>query len=528
MERLAGRLILLWGWRRSVLAALAGALAVLSQAPYDFFAVCFISFPVLVWLLDGATADPPATFLRRLKPAFWIGWWFGFGYFGAGLWWVGGAMLVEADEFAWALPIAVVLLPAIMAIFYGLATAAARLFWTDDIGRIAALAACFALFEWLRTFVFTGFPWNPIGYAAMPIPLLMQSVAVVGMPGMNALAVFVFAMPALLAGFRHVAAGLSLAALLVAAHVAFGYVRFGAPEMPPVRVLPVRIIQPATDMAAKLDRASRDEIFRTLLNLSSAPVPADRPKPKLIVWPETSLPFLLTERPDALVAIGELLDEGQMLLAGNVRAEGQGADARRYYNSVVAVNDKGEIVDAVDKLHLVPGGEYLPLAELFRQVGVERIVAIPTAYSAGTERHPITISDGLKAAIFICYEIIFPEEVNDGVEGADLIVNVTNDAWFGNTPGPYQHFRNAQIRAVETGLPVVRSANNGISGAIDVRGRVIDAFALDVRGTLDVTVDVPSVSPPSMGDPERNGLAVMALLAVMAVSMNLIQRLRRI
>ena len=169
-------------------------------------------------------------------------------------------MLVEADSFAWALPIAVVLLPAILAVFYGLAAALARLVWTDDIGRIAALAASFALLEWLRTFLFTGFPWNPVGYAAMPTPLLMQSVSVVGMVGMNALAVFVFAMPALLAGYRNVRVGLALALLLVAAHVGFGYYRLGLPDVQPVRSLPVRIVQPAIDQAAKLDRtfARRD------------------------------------------------------------------------------------------------------------------------------------------------------------------------------------------------------------------------------------------------------------------------------
>jgi apolipoprotein N-acyltransferase len=509
-------------------AFLGGALAVLSQAPYDFFAVCFISFPVLVWLLDGATADKPVRLLRRLSPAFAIGWWFGFGYFVAGLWWVGGAMLVEAREFVWAMPIAVVFLPAILAIFYGLAAALARAFWSDDIGRIAALAASFALLEWLRTFIFTGFPWNPIGYAAMPIPLLMQSVAVVGMPGMNALAVFVFAMPALLAGKRSVRIGLGLAMLLAAADIAFGYISLNAEPVPPVRSLDVRVVQPSIDLAEKLDKTSRDDIFRSLLTLSSAPPGPDKPAPRLIVWPETSLPFLFTERPDALAAIGELLADGQMLLAGNVRAEGQGPEARRYYNSVVAINDRGEIVDAVDKLHLVPGGEYLPLADWFEQVGIEHIIAMPTSFSPGTERHPIALVDGLRAATFICYEIIFPEEVEAGVHGADFIVNVTNDGWFGDTPGPYQHFRNAQIRAVETGLPVVRAANNGISGVIDQRGRVIDAFALNVRGTLDVSLGIPAPAPLPLGDPSRNGLVVAVFLAAMGIFLTLVQRLRKV
>jgi apolipoprotein N-acyltransferase len=509
-------------------AFLAGALAVLSQAPYDFFAVCFVAFPVLVWLLDGATAERPARLLRRLAPAFSIGWWFGFGYFVAGLWWVGGAMLVEAEDFAWALPIAVIFLPAILAIFYGLAAALARAFWTDDIGRIAVLAAAFALFEWLRTFVFTGFPWNPIGSAAMPIPLLMQSVSVIGMPGMNALSVFVFSMPALLAGQRTLRIGLGLAMVLIAADVAFGYIRLGAPVPEPVRSLPVRIVQPSIDQAMKLDKTSRDEIFQSLLTLSAAPVPPGKPTPKLIVWPETSLPFLFTERPDALTAIGELLADGQMLLAGNVRAEGQGSEARRYYNSIVAIDAGGEIVDAVDKLHLVPGGEYLPFADWLEQLGIDRIIAMPTAFSAGTQRHPIAIVDGLKVATFICYEIIFPDEVRAGIGGADFIVTVTNDAWFGDTPGPYQHFRSAQIRAVEAGLPVIRSANNGISGVIDSRGRVVDAFALNVRGTLDAVLDIPAPSPPPLGDPGRNGLAIAGLLALFGIALNLVQRLRRV
>src|SRR6185312_2591105 len=250
MERLAGRIILLWGWRRALTAFLAGALAVLSQAPFDFFAVCFVSFPVLVWLLDGATSAPAGP-MRRLMPAFVTGWWFGFGYFLAGLWWIGGAVLVEADSFAWALPLAVVGIPALLALFYGLACAVARLLWSDGIGRIAALAFGFGLAEWLRTFLFTGFPWNAIGYAAMPIPLLMQSVSVVGMIGMNALAVFVFAMPALLAAQRHLRLGMALATLLAAAHVAFGHVRLNAPVETKGENLSVRIVQPSIDLSEK-------------------------------------------------------------------------------------------------------------------------------------------------------------------------------------------------------------------------------------------------------------------------------------
>ena len=526
MERLAGRIILLWGWKRALVAFLAGAIAVLAQAPYDFFAAGFISFPVLVWLLDGAVADRPAGFLRRLKPAFATGWWFGFGYFLAGLWWIGGALLVEADSFAWALPFAVVGIPLILSFFYGFAAALARLFWSDGIGRIFALAFAFGLTEWLRTFLFTGFPWNPIGFAVMPVPLFMQSVAVVGVVGMNVLAVFVFAVPALLADRRNLRLGAALAALLVAAHAGFGYYRLSRPTVPTDKTINVRIVQPNIDLSEKWDGRVRDRIFATMLELSrEAPKPGAK-KPELIVWPETSVPFLFTERPDALVALGEVLDEGQMLMAGVVREEGGSGSDPLYYNSVVSINDKGEIVDALDKVHLVPFGEYIPFADLAARVGLTQLVAGPMNFVAGANRHPLALPGGLKATAFICYEIIFPGMVAVDAASSQIIVNVTNDAWFGDTPGPYQHFRQSQIRAVENGLPVLRAANTGISGIIDPSGRVVDALAMNVRGTIDFSLPVASSGAAFMPLSRVNGFLIMFFVAVAASGLKLRQRLR--
>jgi apolipoprotein N-acyltransferase len=150
MGRLAGSIILLSGWKRTLVAMLAGAVAVLGQAPYDFPAACFVAFPILVWLLDGsAAAMRPG--LGLLKPSFLTGYWFGFGYFLAGLWWIGGAVLVEADAFAWALPFAVLGIPLVLAVFYGIACAISRLVWSDGLGRIFALAFGFGVAEWLRS-----------------------------------------------------------------------------------------------------------------------------------------------------------------------------------------------------------------------------------------------------------------------------------------------------------------------------------------------------------------------------------------
>lgn len=529
MTDLAARVILQWGWRRVAIAVLAGAFAVLALPPYDFFPAGFVSFTVLVWLLDGVAPDPGDRLVRRLRGAFAIGWWFGFGYFVAGLWWVGRALLVDADNFAWALPIAVLGLPALLAVFHGLAAALARLAWADGIGRIVALAAAFGIAEWLRSFILTGFPWNAVGYAAMPVPLLMQSVGVVGLFGMNALAVLVFAMPAL-AGFRrHRGAGTVVALLLIGAHLGYGIVQLHfVPPAEGGRRLQVRVVQPSVSQSGKWEPQERARIMKTLLDLSARAAAEGRERPDLIVWPETALPFVITERPDALAAIGTMLGSGQALFLGAVRSETAAStqDEPRYYNAVVAINDNGEIVDAVDKLHLVPFGEYLPFQDLLDGLGFETVAETVGGFSAGSARRVLSAPGGVGALPMICYEIIFPDLLAGMGAQADIIVNVTNDAWFGDTAGPYQHFRQAQVRAVETGMPLIRAANNGISAIVDEKGRVVDAFALDAVGTLDAALFVPDRQSRRMIDAGRNGLLIILFFATLACGMNISQRLR--
>lgn len=527
MEGLAGRIILLWGWRRALVAFLSGALFVLAQAPFDFPAAAFVSFPMLVWLLDGANGRPADGFLRRRMPSFAAGWWFGFGYFLAGLWWIGGAVLVEAESFAWALPFAVVGIPLVLSFFYGFATMLARILWTDGVGRIFALAFGFGVAEWLRGFLLTGFPWNPAGFAAMPVPMLMQSAKIFGVTGMNVLAVLVFAMPALLAAGPGRRSGFAIAGILLALHAGYGYVSLFAPAPAEGKRLAVRIVQPSIDLSEKWDAGVRDRIFATMLALSSEVVQGAE-KPQLIVWPETSVPFLLTERPDALAAIGGMLGEGQMLLAGAVREEAgaSAADDARYYNSVVLIDASGAIVDAMDKVHLVPFGEYLPFEDLMARLGVGQLVAGPMNFDAGSERRAMSLPGGLRAVAYICYEIIFPDLVAAPAGEADLLVNVTNDAWFGDTPGPYQHLRQAQLRAVETGRPLLRAANTGISALVDDRGRIVDALAMDARGVIDASLIFPQQNtPPASG---KAGFAAIAVLALCATFLNVRRRLRGI
>ncbi|HXV31011.1 MAG TPA: apolipoprotein N-acyltransferase, partial [Sinorhizobium sp.] len=298
MERLAGKIILLSGASRAFAGFFAGLAAMFAQPPFGIVAAAFVSFPMLVWLIDGVAPHPHAGALRRLLPAAAIGWCFGFGYFLGGLWWLGNALLVEADVFAWALPLAVVGLPAFLALFYALAVLIARCLWSDGVGRIAALALGFGIAEWLRSFLFTGFPWNAIGYAAMPMPLMMQSASVVNLATINMLAVFVFAAPALIGTGKGARIGLAAAAGLFAAHIGFGYYRLSLPApQPPVPQLTVRLVQPVIDQAKKIDDRERAAIFEEHLALTAAPAQTGDKRPDIVVWPETSIPFILTDNP---------------------------------------------------------------------------------------------------------------------------------------------------------------------------------------------------------------------------------------
>ncbi len=488
LDRIAGDIILLWGFKRKALAFLAGAFLTLALPPFNFFAVGFVSFPVLLWLIEGAVPGPNTRGALRLYPAAVVGWFFGFGYFVAGLWWLGNAVIAESWEFAWALPLAVFGLPAGLAFFFAGSAMLARSVWGRGIGAAAALAVGFGIGEWLRGILFTGFPWNSLGLTIMPAPQFMQTASVFGITGMNALAVFVFALPGAIVLSRWKMLGPLLALVLLGGQFLFGYQRLGmAPEVEAPSGPTVRIIQPSVSQSEKWDSAVRDRIFATYLKMTAQEPEKGKPVPTLIVWPETAVPFLFTERPDALAALGNTLGDNQILLAGAVRQEGDRNEGEmvRYYNSMLAINGSGEIIDAADKVHLVPFGEYLPLADVLSSFGLRQLVSTPGGFSAGAATHRMKLPGLPEILPQICYEIIFAGALGTS-DRPGLAVNITNDAWYGATPGPYQHFRLAQIRAVESGVPVVRAANNGISGVVDGYGRVTGALALNAVAVIDL------------------------------------------
>jgi len=504
IEKLSGFFILQWGWKRAMLAFAAGGISSLAMAPFDLFWLLFATFPVLVWLIDGTAADPGPSFFARLKPSFITGWWFAFGYFLAGLWWVGAALLVEADTFAWMVPFAVLGLPAFLALYWAIAIAIARIFWSDDWRRIVILAACLGLAEYLRATLFTGFPWNSVGYAALSNEIMMQSVSVLGIYGITPLAILVFATPAIFAPGsgqkpRRMRALLLVSLSLVVAHVGFGIWRLQQNPTEFVEGVKLRLVQPAILQEEKWLPEKESEIFNSYISLSDA-ANGDITH---FIWPESAFPFILTQRRDALAAIGNMLPKDSYLITGAMRVEAgtQGKSEFRVFNSVYVINDEGEITGAADKLHLVPFGEYLPFQELAERIGLQQLTGIDGGFTPASKREILSTKTAGSFLPLICYEITFPGQIrpkNSSEKPPSTspgwIVNVTNDGWFGNTPGPYQHQRQAVIRGVEEGLPVVRAANSGISSVSGPYGRNFGLLPLGKRGKLDAKLPLPAAT----------------------------------
>jgi apolipoprotein N-acyltransferase len=308
-------------------------------------------------------------------------------------------------------------------------------------------------------------------------------------------------------------------AILLLAHAGFGLARINVAPTGGGEALAVRLVQPSIDQSRKWDRSIRDQIFSTYLEMSARPPEEGNARPQLILWPETSVPFLFQQRPDSLAALGELIGDDQTLLAGAVRLEGDtpADSSARFYNSVVAINSAGELYDAADKVHLVPLGEFVPFEDMLSRFGITKLVELPGGFSAGTQRRAIEVATGVHAVPYICYEVIFPGLAAAEAADAKLIVNVTNDAWFGYSPGPYQHLRQAQVRAVEAGKPLLRAANNGISAVVDPYGRILDALELDGVGVLDISVPLASAEGWRPARPQLFGWLAITLLVIIGL-----------
>ncbi|MBB4076425.1 apolipoprotein N-acyltransferase [Bartonella fuyuanensis] len=424
--------------------------------------------------------------------------------------------MIDLDSFGWAIPLAILVPPLYLSLYWFFSGYIVGLLWTKGIARFFVLAFALGLAELLRAFLFTGFPWNALGYTAMPTPMFMQSDAIVGLYGMNILAVLVYSLPAVLLTGEKKKGALALCLSLILIHGGFGFYRLHTIKKPAEdqkNTYWVRIVQPSIQQNIKLRNNTRETMLKVHMDLSATPTTGKNPEPDFIVWPEASVPYLLYNNSSITMHISSLLKPKQWAIIGAIRANDDLPHSQtQYFNTIATINAQGNILNTSDKLHLVPFGEYLPYQNLLKKIGLHTLADNIGGYSAAHVRKTVTMPNGFSYLPLICYEAIFPHEMIFKGSPPQAIINVTNDAWFGATPGPYQHLQQAQLRAVELGIPLIRAANNGISAVIDSYGRIVVALQQNVVGIIDSPIP-PPVNP--IGNDEYRTFSTFILFILM-------------
>jgi len=456
----------LTGWRRAVLAAGLGAVAALGQAPWGFWWATLGALAALAWYL-GRMPDTRA--------AFWSGLLAGAGYFALALNWIVEPFLIDIARHGWMAPFAVILLSFGLGLFWGAAAVLGRWFAWPALGFVVAFVAL----EWVRGVIFTGFPWAMVGHIWIGTPV-DQLAALGGPTGLSLLTLLAASLPVL---WRWRGAGASV--VLLAGATAFGLWRLGQPLPEPLPGT-LRLVQPNAEQSAKWEAARAQEFLERLLTLTVRGGPAD-----LTIWPETAVPYMFEYAPDVAGMIAAA-SGGRPVAVGIQREENE-----RFFNSLRVLEGEGMEAARYDKAHLVPFGEYIPFGDLaYDWFGLRAFAAqAGNTYSAGPGARVLDLGPFGKVLPLICYEAIFPRDVNAAPERADWMLQITNDAWFGIRTGPFQHFAQARLRAIEQGLPLIRVANTGITAVVDAHGRVVEELPFGTMAAMDT--HVPGALPPT-------------------------------
>lgn len=496
---IAETLMLAHGWRRFLILLVAGAVAGLAAPPFFILPALFATFPLWVWALDGA--EQQRGWRRLFSPAFFIGFAFGLGYFAVVLHWIATAAAVDGGLMLLVIPVDLFLLSAVLAALWGLASALAHLLWSPGPWRIVTLATFIAAAEFVRGHLFSGFPFDLLGYTLTANPEMMQAASLIGVYGLTFVAPLIAMTPALVwpadqRGLTRRLLPLFLGLGVIALQLGYGYQRIASTVIAERTDIKLRLVQPMVLEHSDWSRADPATVVDRLIELTSTRLtPSD---PGLdgvthVIWPESSFPFFLNDYPDVFSRVARMLPDGVTLLTGAPRRGTATEDETPPldYNALLAIDTNGEIIATYDKAHLVPFGEFLPFPEILEALGVRQLVPGPNGWSPGDGKRLVTTANIPAFIALICYEAIFSGDLGADPAAAQFILNITNDSWFDGSIGPAQHAHHARLRAVESGLPMVRVANTGLTMLVDPLGRVTAELAPLQPALMDVVPALP-------------------------------------
>lgn len=482
------------GHFRYMLTAMMGGLTTIAFPPAYGIFFLFIPFTFLIWLLNDS---------KSRMQAFSDGWWFGVGMFTISLAWIIRAL--QLSGFNWLAIFTPIIFGLLMGLFTGLSTMLASIA-NKGYQRILMLGAMWALGEWLRSWLFTGFPWNLIGSIWTCNDNIIQITSVIGTYGLSALTIILFCLPSLFniqrrsiyedlsdaqkTDIKHSAGNDKKTAftfILVTLAVwtgiyYYGYLRLNsAGETQFVDDVNLRLVQPNIRQEDKWNREKYIENFDKYVNLSKKEGIENITH---VIWGETAATFPVDKDPNIRHKMTKWLAEDAILITGFPRYKKLDENKYQTWNSMAVLDNTGNMIELYNKFHLVPFGEYIPLRSLFGE-NIEKITHGMKDFTSGKGLRTLNIKGLPPTSALICYEIIFPSQVALNHNRPEAIINLTNDAWYGQSQGPYEHFEMARLRAAEEGIPVVRVANTGISGIIDAYGRVTTKTKLSEENVLD-------------------------------------------
>ncbi|WP_262693680.1 apolipoprotein N-acyltransferase [Kordiimonas aquimaris] len=467
-------------WRFPIIAFILGFLVSRGFAPVNFFPAIFVAIPLMIFLIDQVKSG---------RQAFAVGWWVGFGLFSVGLTWIGHSFTQQDNVPVILAPFAIFALAGLMAIYVGLSFWVCWRLWVPSAWRILLFASVWLLFEFARGYLFTGFPWHLVGTIWadwLPVAQLASLGTVYGLSGLTVLAA---AVPAAFIGVRRTVPGsivslVPLAALIIGAF--WGQARLESGKTSFELGVSLKLVQANVRQREKWLSHLIDDHFDKHMSLSRGGNEKGKAEgTKLLIWPETAVQRENFDREGSLLRwrMSRVLDFGAYAITGAPRYERTDAGIK-FYNSLIAFNSRGQLYARYDKRHLVPFGEYLPFEGLLQFFGLSQLTG-GSAFSSGTGMKTYGLPGVPSFTPMICYEIIFPGRTPTGKDRPGWLLNITNDGWFGVTNGPYQHLGLARFRAIEEGLPVIRSASTGVSAVIDAYGRTVSSLSLDKQGVLD-------------------------------------------
>jgi apolipoprotein N-acyltransferase len=504
-----------------MLALLAGGLSATGFAPLGLWPLTLAAYALLIHLI--ATAP-------RKRSAFGRAWFFAVGQFTIGLNWIAIAFTYQDAMPPWLGWVAVVGLSLYLAVFPGFAALITK--WLTppearhaDISLVLAFAGLWLVTEWMRAWVFTGFAWNPLGVAALEAGWASR---LIGTYGLSALVVLASGAVWMLARRQVTPASMLLA--FTAVLTGAGYASQTA--APAFTTTPITVVQPNTNQVEKYDPVAA---ARNFARLTRQTIDRQQTGARLVFWPEAAIEDFVEDGyprryyyPETAAGVrarlARPLNDGDLLITGGAKLDfDANGSAVAAANSVFVLSSQGRILGSYDKSHLVPGGEYLPYDEILGQIGLERLVPGTIGFTPGPGAQTLDLGAFGKMGLQICYEIIFSGEVVDKANRPGFLFNPSNDAWFGPW-GPPQHLAQARLRALEEGVPVIRSTPTGISAVVDANGRLLKSIPHHAAGHIDGLL--PRAHPPTPFARWGNmaSLIFAAALVLMAVALRAFRR----